>query len=248
MDEHRMMNVIQPNCRVQFTAEDIDFILGVLRPRVSTAECLIKLLTDEETRDLILDDESLFRAVLEHRDCLRISTHFYFYVLVRQVLCRSGIKERAVADYVAEVLAQFSYVENTRCVIKGETKPVDYFVDMLAALQTADETTRFYVRAHIGNYSLFLSGIFPDRIRVRAERRGFPDLKYYEQLGQANYRVAGDHRLARKYDLAGIFNTLADRFQVTRLALNDLGERLITLGDVDRSIDALLKSSLKLTL
>jgi hypothetical protein len=242
------MNVIQPNCRVQFTAEDIDFILSVLRPRVDTAECLIKLLADEESRDLILDDDSLFRAVLEHRNCLRISAHFYFYILVRQVFRRSGITERPVADYVAEVLTEFSHIESTRRVVNEEGRPLHYFVDMLAALQTADDTTSFYIRAHIGNHSLFLSGIFPDHIRFRAERRGFPDLKYYEDLGRANYRVASDHRLAHKYDLAGIFDTLAERFQATRMALNDLGERLITLGDVNRSIDTLLKSSLKLTL
>ena len=242
------MNVIQPNCRVQFTAEDIDFILGVLRPKIDTAECLIKLLADEESRDLILDDDSLFRAVLEHRSCLRISAHFYFYILVRQVFRRSGITERPVADYVAEVLTEFSHIESTRRVVNGEARPLHYFVDMLAALQTADDTTSFYIRAHIGNHSLFLSGIFPDHIRFRAERRGFPDLKYYEDLGRANYRVASDHRLAHKYDLAGIFDTLAERFQATRMALNDLGERLITLGDVNRSIDALLKSSIKLTL
>src|SRR5262245_43809967 len=118
------MNVIQPNCRVQFTAEDIEFILGVLRSKVNTAECLVKLLADEESRDAILDDESLFRAVLEHRRCLRISAHFYFYLLVRQVFRRSGIMERAVADYVAEVLAQFSHIQNAQCVVKGETRPL----------------------------------------------------------------------------------------------------------------------------
>src|SRR5436190_833387 len=140
------MKVIQPNCRVQFTAEDIDFILSVLRPKVDTAECLIKLLADEDSRDLILDNELLLQAVLERRNCLRISTHFYFYILVRQVFRRAGISERTVADYVAEVLTEFSCLENTRCRIKGQTKPMDYFFEMLAALQTADDTTRFYVR------------------------------------------------------------------------------------------------------
>jgi hypothetical protein len=116
---------------------------------------------------------------------------------------------------------------------------------MLAALQTADDSTSFYLRAHIGNHSLFMTGIFPDRVRNRTERRGAPGLRYYEEVGRANYRVASDHRLARKYDLDGIFTTLAERFQTTRLALNDLGERLITLGDVDASINSLLKHSLK---
>src|SRR5437879_7225594 len=114
---------------------------------------------------------------------------------------------------------------------------------MYGAFHTAYDSTRFYIRAHIGNYSLFLSGIFPDRIRFRAELRGAPDLRYYEELGRSNYRVASDHRLARKYDLDGIFNTLAERFQTTRLALNDLGDRLITLGDVEASVKTLLKNS-----
>jgi len=239
------VKVIQPNCRVQFTAEDIDFILSVLRPKVGNAECLVKLLTDEESRDLILDDEDLLRAVLEHRSCLRISTHFYFYILVRQVFRRSLIMERGVADYVAEVLTEFSRLERTECRPNVQTQSLDYFFEMLGALQKADDTTRFYIRAHVGNYSLFLSGIFPDRIRFRAEYRGAPDLKYYEELGRANYRVASDHRLARKYDLDGIFNTLAERFQATRLALNDLGERLITLADVEPPVHALLKNTLK---
>ncbi len=239
------MKVIQPNCRVQFTAEDIDFILSVLRPKVGTTECLIQLLTDEDSRDLILDDEDLLRAVLEHRSCLRISTHFYFYILVRQVFRRSRILERGVADYVAEVLSEFSRIERTECRPKGQVQPLEYFFEMLGALQTADDTTRFYIRAHIGNHSLFLSGIFPDRIRLRAEVRGAPDLKYYEELGRSNYRVASDHRLARKYDLDGIFNTLSERFKTTRLALNDLGERLITLGDVEPAVNALLTNSLR---
>src|ERR1039458_6209209 len=83
----------------QFSAEDIDFILSVLGRKIGTAECLVKLLADEETRDLILDDEALLHALLERGGCLRVSSRFYFYILVRQVLRRSGIQDRAVADY-----------------------------------------------------------------------------------------------------------------------------------------------------
>jgi hypothetical protein len=225
------MNVIQPNCRMQFTAEDVEFILGVLAPQSGAAECLVKLLADETARDLILDDESLFRALLEQRRCLRVSTHFYFYVLVRHVFKRSGIENREVADYVAEVLANYSRIENTRCVLGAKPQPLDYFFEMVAALEQADDHTGFFIRTHIGNHSLFLSGIFPGRIRYRAEHKGAPNLKYYEELGRANFRVASDHRLAHKYDLASIFGTLSERFHATRLALNDLTDRLFSLGD-----------------
>ncbi len=232
--------MIQPNCRVQFAAEDVDFILSVLGSRIGNGECLVKLLSDEESRDLILDDEALFHALLERGGCLRVSSRFYFYILVRHVFRRSGIQDRAVADYVAEVLAEFARAERARCVVPGRDNPLDYFFEMLTALQKADDRTSFYIRAHIGNYSLFLSGVFPDRVRFRAEARGFPDLKYYDALGRAHYRAAGDHRLAQRYELAPIFNTLSERFETTRLALNDIADRLFSLGDPDYSLETLL--------
>src|SRR5208283_6083259 len=150
------MKMIQANCRAQFAAEDIEFMLSVLGRKIGTAECLVKLLADEDSRDLILDDEALLHALLERRGCLRVTSRFYFYILVRQVLRRSDIQDRAVADYVAEVLAEFSQAEQARCVVPGQATPLDYFFEMLAALQKADDRTSFLIRVHIGNRSLFL--------------------------------------------------------------------------------------------
>ena len=41
------MKMIQPNCRVQFAAEDVDFIISVLGGRLGDAACLVQLLADE---------------------------------------------------------------------------------------------------------------------------------------------------------------------------------------------------------
>ena len=238
----KTMKMIQPNCRVQFAAEDIDFILSVLGTKIGNTDGLIRLLTDEESRDQILDDPALLHALLERGGCLRVSTHFYFYILVRQVFLRSDIRDRAVADYVAELLAEFVRTERTQCVVPGQANPLDYFFEMLAALQTADDRTSFQIRVHIGNHSLFLSGVFPERIRVRAERKGFPDLKYYEALGRSQYRAASDHRLAQRHELSVIFQTLSERFETTRRALNDISERLFALGDNHHALEGLLNA------
>jgi hypothetical protein len=228
-----LMKVIQANCRVQFTANDVDFILSVLGKTRGAAESLVSLLADAETRDLILDDDLLFRDLLEQGGCLRVSPHLYFYVLVRHVLRRSGVEDRRVADYVAELLAEFSREECARCLTPDGAVRLDYFFDMLAALEKADDHTAFWIRAHIGNHSLFLSGVFPEHIRHRTERRGAPGLRYYQDLGRANYRAAGAHRLATRYDLASVFDTLSEQFEPARRALNDLSERVFSLGDPD---------------
>jgi hypothetical protein len=238
------MKLIQPNCRIQFTAEDLDFISQTLTTSSGDRSVLVQLLSDPETRDFILDDEKLFQAILELRSCLRISNRLYFYVIVRNVLRQSGIDDRDVADYTAELLSEYSEYEASRCRVPGQDTPLDYFFEMLAALRDADERSSFYIRAHIGNHSLFLSGVFPQRIRFRAEKKGFPDLRYYESLGQSSFRIASDHRLASRYELAPIYSTLADRFQETRQALNDMSERLVSLGDAEGNFDALLLKAL----
>lgn len=239
------MKVIRPNCRVQFTAEDIAFVLQVLSPGTDNNPALVSLLTDEDSRDRILDDERLYQALLQGTGCLRISSHLYFYVLVRHVLRKAGIEDRRVADYVAELLAEFSRLERVHLQLTADFNPLEYLFEMLAALQQADERTRFLIRAHIGNHSLFLSGVFPERIRHRAEMKGFPDLSYYEGLGRSSYRVASDHRLAQRYELAPVFSTLSECFHETRRALNDLADRLFHLGDPTLSDALLIKAFAK---
>src|ERR1041385_7292113 len=115
----RAMKVIQPNCRVQFTAEDVDFILSVLAEKTGQAEYVTRLLADEETRDIVLDDEALFRAVLERRGCLSISSHFYFYVLVRRVLLQTGITDRS-EEHTSELQSRLHLV--CRLLLEKKTK------------------------------------------------------------------------------------------------------------------------------
>ncbi len=231
------VKVIQPNCRVQFTAADADFIVSVLSSPGDTSGSLVKLLSDPDSLDTILDDERVFHALLNHHSCLTISKHLYFYVLVRHVLRRSGIEDRHIADYVAEMLAEFSSTERARCPIPGDERPMDYIVDMLAALHQANNSTQFLIQAHVGNHSLFVTGVFPDHIRYRAQFRGAPEMEYYESLGSSNFRAAGGHQLAQRSELAPIFTFLSEEFHTIRLALNDMSDRLISVHDVHPHVD-----------
>ncbi len=237
------MKVIQPNCRIQFTAEDVAFIVTTLRKGDEQTQLIRDLLTDPHARDLMLEDEQLYRAVLEDSACLQISQHLYFYILTRHSLKKAGLDDRQVADYVAEVLCEYSQWEKTRCRLPGEEAPLDYCFEMVGALQRVDERTRFCLRTHIGNHTLFFAGLFAARIKDRAERRGFPDLGYYESLGQSNYRIASDHRLASRYDLSHVLGTLGEGFHHARVALNDMADRLLHLGDEGQPLPAFIRAA-----
>lgn len=233
------MNLIRPNCRDQFTSEDIDFILDALGT-VDDRDVLHDLLVDPEMRDLILDQDKLREAILEHPQFIRITPHLYFYVLVRETLQRAGIDDRVLTDYVAEVLADFSSSDARRKSLPDNVKDSSYLFEMFAALREADDQTAFQIHAHIGNRSLFMTGIFAENLRARTERRGAPDIGYYEQMGAHSFREASHHRLADEFEVSHVFEALGDCFHETRLALNELSERYLNLNEVDPPSNLLL--------
>ena len=99
--------MIHANCRVRFTADDFDFIVRALSIKSSDHISLSRLLTDETTRDELLDHEALTAAILESPEALRISPQLLFYVLCRKVLRETAVRSRESADYIASLLEQF---------------------------------------------------------------------------------------------------------------------------------------------
>ena len=223
--------MITPTCRERLTAADFDFIIRTLAhggQKRSTS--LAELLTDSETRDSILDSEVLFQAVLEAGATLEISPQCYFYILLRHVLKEHKLASRETADYLASLLETFSRTERMKAPSGAGEGPQQYISDMLLALQKAPSLQSFFLRAHIGNYTLFITGIFYDRVECRS-RRGGPDVGFFEGVGASSFSIAAEHSMARDHALAPIFRELGDRFRDIRLALNDTAERHMHLDE-----------------
>ena len=220
--------MIQPNCRARFTGDDFDFVVRTLAKNPGNKVGLVELLTDIEARDQILDHDALVRAVLEGPGNLTISPQFYFYILARLVLKRSGIDDRTLTDYVAALLEKFSQMRQLRAPVE-RLEPF-YLSDLLLALKTASSYQTFLIRAHIGNYALFISGIFYENVESRSQR-GAPSFSFYEEMGRANFHALASHDVARRYELSGIFEKLAEHFHQCRLALNCLTDQFVNIGD-----------------
>ena len=99
------------------------------------------------------------------------------------------------------------------------------------------------LRAHIGNYSLFISGIFHENTQRRSLRGG-PDIKFYEQVGRTNYQLVSSHAVARRCELDDVFESLADRFRQVWLALNQLSDPLLNLDEDARPSLSLVNETL----
>lgn len=222
--------MIRANCRARFTAADFDFIVRTLARSQSDHVSIVDLLSDEATRDSILDHPRLVDAILSNPAQLRISSQFYFYVLARHVLSDAGINDRKLCDYVGSLLETFSRANQLHDPEEIDHRAHQYISDMLIALRRITPQQAFLLRAHIGNYSLFISGIFHENTQRRSLRGG-PALRFYEEVGRTNYQLVATHETARRCELNDVFEELADRFHDVRLALNDLSDRLLNLDE-----------------
>jgi hypothetical protein len=222
--------MIRANCRARFTAADFDFVVRTLARSDTDHVSLVDLLSDAETRDSVLDHPRLVDAILSNASHLQISSQFYFYVLARHVLQQAGIGDRKLCDYVGSLLETFSRASCLRSPHASSDSVQQYISDMLIALQRVTPEQAFLLRAHVGNYSLFVSGIFHENTQRRSLRGG-PDLRFYEQIGRTNYQLLASHVVARRCELNDVFGELADRFRDVRLALNQLSDQLLNLDD-----------------
>lgn len=222
--------MIRANCRERFTAADFDFIVRTLARSPDDHVSIVDLLSDVDTRDAVLDHPRLVDAILSNPAHLQISSQFYFYVLARHVLQYAGIGDRKLCDYVGSLLETFSRASQLHRPGKIENHAHEYISDMLIALQRLTREQAFLLRAHIGNYSLFVSGIFYESAQRRHERGG-PGLRFYEEIGRTNYQMVASHETARRCELKDVFENLAKQFRHVRLALNDLSERLLHLDE-----------------
>ena len=220
--------MIKANCRERFTAADFDFVATTLARSERDSVTLVDLLTDEDARDSILDSPRLVEAVLAQDGTLRISPQLYFYVLIRHVLKTTGLTDRRVSDYLASLLETFSQTARMKSPADGNGNPVQYVSDMLIALRHASPMQTFLIRAHVGNYALFLTGIFHETVQ-RRNQRGAPDVGFYEDVGSASFKAVAATQVARSCALSGVFETLADGFHEARLALNRVADSLLHL-------------------
>lgn len=214
--------------RSRLRAADVRLVLLVLARGDATRRAAYERLLCERGPDALLDDPALFGGLRAVRSVIVPSPALFAYVAVRHALLAAGVDDRPLADYLAALLLEFgSHGRHTR-VRQSDDASYDYAIDILADLagQDAGGERGFLLQAHLGNYALWLAGLFPDHIAARRHRSGGPDLPYYDELGRHGYALASRHQLAERLGVAGIFSAAAARFGTLRVAFNRLSDRV----------------------
>ncbi|HYJ78725.1 MAG TPA: hypothetical protein VEW03_03910 [Longimicrobiaceae bacterium] len=212
--------MIKPNVRASFGRREAELILAVAGPG---GEERLR----EQGLDALLDDARVLRMLFRGDGISRAPAPLLFYLLVRHALLQREVHDRQLADYTAAVLLEFGMAGRAHFVNGGEGEPFFYLADILAAIDRARGEREFLLRVHLGNFALWLGGLFPDHITHRVQRRGAPGMSYYDDLGAAGFRTAAASELALRHGLGELFLSVADRFREVRSALNTLSDAVL---------------------
>lgn len=219
--------MILANTRSRLGRDDAQLVVRLVSRGSGRAQAAAEARMADEGLDPLLDDPHLFDALLTSRQGAHASWPLFTYVVVRHALRRTGEDDRRIADYVASILLHFGIRQRARQIADHDDEVYDTLASLGEALESGDASRSFLARAHLGNYALWLSGLFPDHIEQRRWRRGGPHLGYFEAMGQRGFRLAADHRLAVEHGLTPLFAAAAERFPRLRVALNRVSDQLL---------------------
>ncbi|HWO87892.1 MAG TPA: hypothetical protein VNL98_01950 [Gemmatimonadales bacterium] len=227
--------MIAATVRASLNQQDIALACQLLAAAGAEQEELAERVKTEGP-DVLWDDPRLLKALLSWRGIAQPSAPLFFYVALRRQLLELGVDDRDVTDYCAALVLAFGRGDRAYRTGAHDENRYHYLVDLVEEADRAEGERQFRVRLHLGNFSLWLTGIFPDYIAARRVRKGGPPLPYYEGLGRTGFQLASDHRLAESYGLADVLRTAAERFFELRVALNRLSDHVMFpgAGSVDR--------------
>jgi hypothetical protein len=133
--------------------------------------------------------------------------------------------DKEVAAYVGGLLIDFVHAENLYRIRNCRGKRLEEVGEMLVESNPALDASSFQrereVRKHIGDYTLFLTGIFPEYVAT-LPRRGLrlDSVIDYVQAGKESYRIVGAFDQFEYRRVAPLFRRLAEHFEYCVHGLN----------------------------
>ena len=217
--------MILANLRARLVPTDADVVVELLSEGDAERERGVRERLHTEGIDALLDDPALVGHLRSTDHLVGLSPALFIYVTVRHALLDVGVDSDRLSDYLGALLLEFGRAPRANQISTNDDETYHYLTDLMAGIGTHSGHRGFLLRAHLGNYALWLAGIFPEYITARQRRNGGPGLSYFESMGARGFHLASDHHLAQEFDLEDVFAVAANTFPTIRVALNRVSDR-----------------------
>jgi hypothetical protein len=144
-----------------------------------------------------------------------------------------GLNDPDMTGYVAHLLCEFSAAENLYRVRDEVGHPVKELAEMISAADPVNGPASSFdaeraMRKHIGDYSLFVAGMYPEAAgSSRRLRYHYPSLADLISAGKESYFIVSQFNIFEYKEEAPLFARLSDRFEHCILGLTLVREELL---------------------
>jgi hypothetical protein len=156
--------------------------------------------------------------------------------LFTELVLKAMPSDREVIAYVADLLTEFTHVDNLYRIRNSRGKRLEEVGEMLAESDPLTRAASFdrerQVRKHIGDYTLFMTGLFPEYV-ASLPRRGLrlDSVIDYVKAGKESYRIVAAFDQFEYCGAAPLFRRLADEFECCVYGLNRVKSDLQTMRE-----------------
>ncbi len=142
-----------------------------------------------------------------------------------RLLGTAQLNDIRAAKYVAGVLVDFAHVDTLFKIRSSSGKALEDVGEMLIASNPLLEGRSFLyereVRKHIGDYTLFLAGMFPEYVaRIHHQKRRLDSFVDYIRAGKESYSIVAAFDQFEFKNEAPLFRCLSERFELCVFGLN----------------------------
>jgi len=143
-----------------------------------------------------------------------------------------GLHDPDVTSYVAHLLCEFCDADKLYSMRDQTGRPIEELEEMVLAADPINGSAASFdqeraLRKHIGDYSLFVAGMYPEVTGSnRRVRKHYPSLEDLIRAGKESYFIVSQFNLFEYEHEAPLFARLSDRFERWLLGLTLVRDEL----------------------
>lgn len=128
-----------------------------------------------------------------------------------------GLCDPSILDYLTDLLTEFIHIEKINLLGDGSGRKIADVAEALAVVEAgplaSNEEKRRRIHRHIGDFTLFWTGVYPENLRRMHRRRDRDDLLSYLEQGKRSYAIASDLSSGNTQPPARLLSALSEQFE-----------------------------------
>jgi hypothetical protein len=146
-----------------------------------------------------------------------------------------GIGDPALTDYLAELLCRFLHMDQIYRLRNAAGEKLEEVAAMLLEAEglPPEGRTRREIHRHIGDFTLFWIGLFPEALQQQRRRSQLDFFVDYCEQGKRSYSIAASYDDEPYREESPVLHRLSAEFELCALGLNHVRAewRSVSIGE-----------------